>query len=80
MMTRTLRTARCVAAVVALSAIAAFNAARANHYILPCVDDCSAPRWVSVGSLNTARVNHTATLLRNGQVLVTEGRMTTARS
>lgn len=72
-MRRTLRTARCVAALVALSAITAFNAARANHYILPCVDDCSVPHWVSVGSLNTARVNHTATLLRNGQVLVTGG-------
>jgi hypothetical protein len=75
-MTLTLRTARCVAALVALVALAAvtaFNAARANHYILPCGDDCSDPRWVFVGRLNTARQNHTATLLRNGQVLVAGG-------
>ena len=72
-MTLTLRAARRVAALVALAAIAAFNSARANHYILPCGDECSDPRWVLTGSLNTARQNHTATLLRNGKLLVAGG-------
>ena len=72
-MTLALRTARRVAALIALATIAAFNAARANHFILPCRHDCSDPRWVFTGSLNTARQNHTATLLRNGKVLVAGG-------
>jgi N-acetylneuraminic acid mutarotase len=72
-MTPMLRTARCMAMLVALAAIAAFHGARANHFILTCDDDCSVPRWVATGSLNTARHNHTATLLRNGKVLVAGG-------
>jgi hypothetical protein len=72
-MTLTLRTPRWAAALVAFAAIIAFSTARANHYILPCDDDCSDPRWVVTGSLATARGNHTATLLRNGKVLVAGG-------
>jgi hypothetical protein len=62
-----------MAMLVALATIAAFHGARANHFILTCGDDCSVPRWVATGSLNTARLNHTATLLRNGKVLVAGG-------
>jgi N-acetylneuraminic acid mutarotase len=72
-MTPTLRTACGTTMLVALAAIAAVYVARANHFILTCGDDCSVPRWVATGSLNTARHNHTATLLRNGKVLVAGG-------
>jgi N-acetylneuraminic acid mutarotase len=72
-MTPTLRTACFMAMLVALAAIAAFHGARGNHFILTCGDDCSVPRWVATGSLNTARDNHTATVLRNGKVLVAGG-------
>ena len=32
------------------------------------------PSWIPTGSLNTPRSDHTATLLRNGKVLVVGGR------
>jgi N-acetylneuraminic acid mutarotase len=72
-MTPTLRTVCRVATVAALAAIAAINPTRANHYILPCRDDCKNPHWVVTGSLNTPRSGHTATLLQSGKVLVVGG-------
>ena len=73
-MALTLRTARCMTAVVALAALAAFDAA-ANHFILPCGDVCTDPHWAPTGSLNTARSFHSATLLQDGRVLVAGGRV-----
>ena len=73
-MALTLRTARCMTAVVALAALAAFGAARANHFILPCGDVCTDPHWAPTGSLNVARSFHSATLLQDGRVLVAGGR------
>ena len=37
----------------------------------------SSGTWMTTGSLNTARVGHTATLLPNGQVLAAGGQGTT---
>ncbi len=68
-----LRIALRVSALVAVLAMAAFDAARANHYILPCRDVCPTARWIPTGSLNIARSGHTATLLQNGKVLVVGG-------
>lgn len=73
-MTRTSTRTRRLAALVALSALLGFDAVIANHFILPCRDDCTSPRWVLTGSLATARELHTATLLPNGKVLVAGGR------
>ncbi len=70
----TLQIARRVATLVAIAALTGFHAARANHYILPCDDDCAAPRWFPTGTLNIARNHHTATLLQDGKVLVVGGR------
>jgi hypothetical protein len=41
-----LRVARAIALLAALAAASAFNAARANHYILPCPPDC---RDIAIG-------------------------------
>lgn len=72
-MTLTLQTIRGLAALVALAAMTAGNAARANHFILPCGDDCTEADWVQTGSLNTAREYHTATRMSDGRVLVAGG-------
>src|SRR5262249_56054413 len=37
------------------------------------VCDAATERWTATGSMATARANHTATLLLNGQVLVAGG-------
>jgi|SaaInl4_150m_RNA_FD_contig_51_1203293_length_674_multi_3_in_0_out_0_1 hypothetical protein len=41
---------------------------------LCCVVDVFAGTWLVTGPLNTARVDHTTTLLSNGKVLVAGGR------
>lgn len=40
---------------------------------LPVIAAAQSTNWVYTGSLNTAREDHTATLLLNGKVLVTGG-------
>ncbi len=47
-----------------------------NHYILDAPADC----WEATGSLNVARMGHTATLLPDGRVLAVGGTEDVARS
>jgi N-acetylneuraminic acid mutarotase len=65
----------CTAFLLALS-LCAGEAARANHYILPCSGTCINGRWIFTGDLNVGRSQHTATLLQDGRVLVVGGRGT----
>ena len=72
-MPRATRSVVCTAFLLAL-ALCWGEAAWANHYILPCSGNCLNGRWVFTGTLNVARSWHTATLLRDGRVLVAGGR------
>jgi N-acetylneuraminic acid mutarotase len=70
-MAPTIRSIRWKIVLITLATLAV-GAASANHYILPCDDDCPS-RWVAAADLNYSRSFHTATLLPDGTVLVAGG-------
>src|SRR5262245_19105829 len=57
---------------IAVIAFALAEATFANHYILPCYDDCAGV-WVPATAMHVSRSKHTATLLPDGQLLVAGG-------
>lgn len=63
----------CRAALSLLTLVFA-TAVSANHYILPCDNNCIRTAvWVPAGDLNVARTGHRAILLQDGRVLVAGG-------